>query len=108
MRILDALVVGGFLTGSTSAFAQATPPSTPPAETQQAPETHAPADTPPPAREETTKADEGMTTKTDEGAKPKATAKTRAVAKTKTVKRNTTKAKAGEVTGEKKPADENK
>ncbi len=116
MRILDAILVGGFLTGATSALAQGTPPATPPAEAQQAPETKAPADTPPPAREETTKADEGMKATANEGMKPKATPKTktvmkpktRTVAKTKTIKRNTTKAKAGETTGEKKPADENK
>jgi hypothetical protein len=103
MRILDALVVGGFLSGAVSAFAQTTPPSQspPPADAQPAPEAKAP-EMPPPAHEETTKADEGM--------KPKATAKTKTVAKTKTktIKKTSTKAKAEGTTAEKKAAEESK
>jgi hypothetical protein len=102
MRILDALVVGGFLTGAVSAFAQATPPSQspPPADAQPAPEAKPPNEMPPPAHEETTKADEGM--------KPKATAKTKTVAKTKSIKKTSTKAKTEGTAAEKKAGDESK
>ncbi len=105
MRILDALVVGGFLTGATSAFAQATPPAQSPApvEAEKAPEPKDTVDAPPPAHEGTTKAAEGM--------KPKTTAKTKTVAKTKTktIKKTSTRAKAEDAAkGEKTAADEGK
>lgn len=91
MRILDALVVGGLLTGAASAFAQTTPPSDSPAqvEAQQAPEPNAPSAMPPAAHDEATKADEGMAPKTAK------TAKAGTAAKTKTPKKPpSTKAKA--------------
>jgi hypothetical protein len=80
MRILDALVVGGLLTGAASALAQATPPSESPAqiEAQDAPEHDAPAAMPPRAHDEALKPDDGMTPKTAK------TAKTRTAAKMKT------------------------
>jgi hypothetical protein len=89
MRILDALVVGAFLSGAASAFAQGTPPSESPAqvEAQQAPVPDAPGAMPTAAHDDVPKADEDM--------KPKTTGKTRTVAKTKTSKKPpSTKAKA--------------
>lgn len=80
MRILDALVVGGFLTGAASAYAQATPPSESAAqiETQDAPEHDAPAAMPPRAHDEAMRPDDGMTRKAAKTAKTRTAAKTKA------------------------------